>query len=481
MLEAQAHHRLKTLLRQEESDWPHHLTLSRLVGRSLRRRDTTLLQLPPSSGERWWLGVLVPLCLNPGAAAIVLTTAQRKWLLQLELPRLKEQGLQLPCWQGLTPPPGQQLWILNTDELIAVHQNNLLGERQLLIPDADQLSDRLRRSLAIRIDHNDWERLRQAHPVTDQALLDLHERLSRQVFQEAARADDCIRLQGGACQSLRDLLHLIEPCPEPWTALLATDPVQWAEWAELDHRLLQWTWQLEPLEPLQLLSGLLKNRPVLMLSESGECSRIEHELTQANVSITVTAKLREQELEEPLPLYAPRRQPLPNTEVYAQHLLEQSRRLILGRTGLTIVLVDDQQLRRQLTSALAAEFGRRVVEESTAPETNGVISAQWDWWLQHHEQVPAPEQLIVALLPIASLSSPLTASRVERLKRRGEDWFRTLLLPEALSLIPGAIAPLRRAGGRLAVLDGRLRGRSWGDQVLKQLEPWRPLQRLLPD
>jgi ATP-dependent DNA helicase DinG len=164
MLEAQAHHRLKTLLRQEESDWPHHLTLSRLVGRSLRRRDTSLLQLPPSSGERWWLGVLVPLCLNPGAAAIVLTPAQRKWLLQLELPRLKEQGLQLPCWQGPTPPPGQQLWILDTDELIEVHQNNLLGERQLLIPDADQLSDRLRRSLAIRIDHNDWERLRQAHP-----------------------------------------------------------------------------------------------------------------------------------------------------------------------------------------------------------------------------------------------------------------------------------------------------------------------------
>ena len=112
-----------------------------------------------------------------------------------------------------------------------------------------------------------------------------------------------------------------------------------------------------------------------MLSESGECSGIEHELSQANVLITVTATLREQELEEPLPLYAPRRQPLPNTEVYAQHLLEQSRRLILGRTGLTIVLVDDQQLRRQLTSALAAEFGRRVVEESTAPESNGVISA----------------------------------------------------------------------------------------------------------
>ena len=30
MLEAQAHSHLKSLLRREESNWPHHLTLSRL-------------------------------------------------------------------------------------------------------------------------------------------------------------------------------------------------------------------------------------------------------------------------------------------------------------------------------------------------------------------------------------------------------------------------------------------------------------------
>ena len=33
----------------------------------------------------------------------------------------------------------------------------------------------------------------------------------------------------------------------------------------------------------------------------------------------------------------------------------------------------------------------------------------------------------------------------------------------------------------MAILDGRLRGRSWGDQVLNRLEPWIPLQRLLPE
>ena len=84
-------------------------------------------------------------------------------------------------------------------------------------------------------------------------------------------------------------------------------------------------------------------------------------------------------------------------------------------------------------------------------------------------------------LPIASLEDPLTAARVESLKRQGRDWFRTLLLPEALAILIPAIASLRRSGGRLAILDGRVRGRSWGEQVLRALEPWDSLQRLRPD
>ena len=87
----------------------------------------------------------------------------------------------------------------------------------------------------------------------------------------------------------------------------------------------------------------------------------------------------------------------------------------------------------------------------------------------------------MALLPIASVESPLTAARVECLKHQGRDWFRDLLLPEALSLLAPAVDPLRKSQGRLAILDGRIRGRSWGKHVLRTLEPWTPLQRLLPD
>ena len=481
MLEAQAHQQLKTLLRREESDWPHHLTLSRLVGRSLRRRDSTLLRLSSGTDQRWWLGLLVPLCLSSHNAVLVIDRQQRRRLLEIELPRLRNQGFRLPCWEGDDAPDGDQLWLLDEAGLVRAHQSNRLGGRQLLLPQVDRLSTRLRRSMAIHISVEDWESLRRSHPAADGTLLEWHNRLSSRLFRQAAGTDARVRLHASDTLALTDLLRTIGAAPAPWPSLLAIEQGSWASWAELDHGQLQWRWCLEPLEPLQLLDGLLRERPVLMLSEAGTTDRLDSELEAADVRPDVTAMLRDAELMEPLPVYAPRRQPLPNTEIYAQHLLEQSRRLILGRSGLSVVLLDDTDLRRWLTSGLAGEFGSRVMEETTAPDTNGVISARWSWWLEHRDQLPEPDQLIVALLPIASLRCPLTAARVERMKQQGEDWFRTLLLPEALRLIPPAIAPLRRGGGRLAVLDGRLRGRTWGEQVLRCLEPWTPLQRLLPD
>ncbi len=481
MLEARSHQQLKHLLLQNSSPWPHHLTLSRLVARSLRRKDHTLIQLDPRSKDLWWLGLLVPLCLEAKDAVMILSDQQRRRLLKVELPQLLTKGIKLPCWEGHLPPSGNQLWLMNHSELIEAHHQGHLKSRQLIIPEADQLSQRLRDSMALSITPQDWERLRRAHPSAEASLMQLHERLSRSLFTHATRANAQVRLDGSEIQALKDLMRLLGPSPSPWPAVLKADSRFWASWAELDHRLLQWQWHLQPLEPLQNLPGLLRDQPSVLLSESRENDLVRTELDAAAFPATVMARLSEPNLQEPIPLFAPRRQPLPNTEIYAEHLLDQCRRLILGRPGITVVLLDDQQLRHQLTSELAAEFGRRVVHETTAPESNGVVCCRWAWWLHHQDQLPLPEQLIVALLPLASVESPLTAARVESLKNQGRDWFRDLLLPEALSLLTPAIAPLRKNHGRLAILDGRLRGRSWGKQVLSRLEPWTPLQRLLPD
>ena len=477
MLEARAHQQLKDLLRQEGSaPWPHHLSLSRLVARSLRRGDHTLVRLAPGSEPSWWISLLVPLALSECPLAIVVGEAQRQRLLQVELPRLAkaEPSMALPCFEGDRAPEDARVWLLNHQQLVAAWQQGWLGERQLVIPEAEQLDTLLRQALEVVVTPQHWDQLRRAQPAAESSLLSLHQRLNRRVLSAPRRPNQLVALAPDDEAPLRHLLQLLSPLPAPWPDWLAAKGDGWTSWAQLNPQLLQWQLHRHPLEPLAVLRGLLERRGAVLLGQLAPGSEL-------GLQPVVELNLGDAPLADPLPLFAPLLQPLPNSPNYGQHLLEQSRRLILGQAGLTVVLIDDDALRLGLTSGLAAEFGSRVVHESTAPEGNGVICARWCWWLEQQARLPLPSQIVIALLPIASLEDPLTAARVMALRQGGRDWFREGLLPDALTRLQLGVAGLRREGaGRLAVLDGRLRGRSWGRQVLAALEPWINLTRLLP-
>ncbi len=475
MLEARAHHQLKQLLRQEGGiRWPHHLTLSRLVARSLRRGDHTLVRLAPGSDPDWLVGLLVPLALSEAPLALVVSEPLRLRLQQVELPRLRAVGLHLPCWEGAAAPPEARLWLLSHRELEAAWRSGNLGERQLVFPEAERLEPMLRQALDRPLDSDHWEQLRRSLPSADASLLALHQRLSRRILSHPPRPSGQVPLSPEEEAPLRQLLALLGPLPEPWKAWLATGGPSWTSWATVDRQRLQWQLHRQPLEPLEVMEGLLEGRGTVLVGPLGG------EVHLAGIKPQVSVDLADPPLADPLPLYAPLRQPLPNSPHYGDHLLDHCRRLVLGQAGLSIVLVGDAALRLPLASALAAEFGSRVGHETTSPQSNGVICCGWSWWLEHQGHLPLPCQVIIGPLPIASLEDPLTAARVSRLRQQGRDWFRELLLPEALDRLRRSLAGLRRGGGRVAVLDGRLRGRSWGRQVLEALEPWVALHRLLP-
>jgi ATP-dependent DNA helicase DinG len=485
MLEARAHQQLKALLRSEGAErWPHHLTLSRLVARSLRRGDHTLVRLSPGTDPSWWIGLLVPLALSETPMALVVSDAQRQRLLQVECPRLAAAGLELACWQGERAPDRARLWLLSHRQLLRAWHEDQLADRQLVIPEAERLAEQLRQAMEVRLAPADWEALRLALPSAGSSVLSLHRRLSERILCHPRHPHQRVPISPEEEAPLRQLLQLLTPLPEPWQRWLATPAERWTSWAHVDPALLQWQLHRQPLDPLAELSGLLQGRGAVLAGELGTGGRGGQRDSPLRSDLgfrpQVSVDLGDPPLNDPLPLYAPQRQPLPNSPLYPRHLLDHCLRLVLGQPRLTVVLIDDGPLRRQLASGLAAEFGSRVEEESTAPEENGILCCRWSWWLEHQERLPQPGQIVVALLPIASLEDPLTAARVASLRQQGRDWFRELLLPEALNQLQRSLAGLRRRGGRLAVLDGRMRGRSWGRLVQEALEPWVDLPRLLP-
>ncbi len=481
MLEVNAHKHLKKYYQNNLALWPYNLTLTRLVSRSLSRKDNTFIQLSTDSKNFWWPGLLIPLCLHNNNIALILSERQYQLLLEVELPKLRSSRLDFDYEEGIELIPSEKkIWVLSYKDLIFANEKDLLKNRQLIFPESELICSELRESMSIKITPKDWENLIASHPHFEALIIDVHERLSRSFYRHSISSDTVKRIDYKELLALKEIFKDDFPSVKPWKRALTITDYEWATWAKIDSRKLSWDWHIQPLSPLQTLSGLHSKNPVLMLTNSGQNDSSFLELDSKKFTFNVKVNLGNKFNQDPIPLFVPKRQPLPNTSHFYRHIVRQCKRLILARSHPTIVLVDDLRLRLQITSELAGEFGLRVVHQTTNIETNGIICCSCNWWIINQYNLPIPGQLIFPLIPLPTLESPWIAAKVEMLKHQGRDWFREFLFPETLTILLKSLAIIRGADVRVAILDGRMHYRSWGKLIFQALEPWVALERLLP-
>ena len=235
---------------------------------------------------------------------------------------------------------------------------------------------------------------------------------------------------------------------------------------------------ISPYNPIYDVNLRLQKCSIIMLSHLSSYKLISKKFFDFNFNLNVS--LQKKYKSKPITLFLPFRQPVPNSEIFYKHVLLNCRRLICYKNCFTVILLDDLSLRYKLLSILASEFGRRVVHEYHSISNNTILFCSNDWWLLNNEVLPDPKLIIMCILPLKSLSDPVTLKNINVLKSQKEDWFRDYLLNHALIVMPHLIEPLRRSKGVLAVLDGRVRSRSWGERFLSSIEPWIPLKSLVP-
>jgi len=481
MLEVNSHENLKKYYQNNLALWPHNLTLTRLVSRSLSRKDNTFIQLSSDSKNSWWPSLLIPLCLHNNNIVLILSERQYRLLFEVELPKLRSSRLGFDYVEGIELiPSDKKIWVLRYQDLIFANEKDLIKNRQLIFPEFEFISSELRESMSMKITPKDWEDLIASHSRFQASIVEVHERLSRSLFSHSVSSDAVIRIDYSELLALKEILKDDLPSAMPWKRVLNVVNNEWVTWAKLDNQKLTWDWHIQPLLPLQTLTCLLSKNTLLMLANSGQSDSSFLDLNSKKITFNVKVNLGNKFDQEPIPLFVPKRQPLPNTSHFYRHILRQCQRLILTRTRPTIILVDDSQLRLQITSELAGEFGLRVVHETTNIETNGIICCSCNWWMTNQYNLPTPDQLIFPVIPLPTLESPWIAAKVEMLKYQGRDWFREFLFPETLTILLKSLVIIRGKDVRVAILDGRMHYRSWGKLIFEALEPWVALERLLP-
>ncbi len=496
MIEVEVHQQLRAFLREQgEPYWHHHLTMARLVARALRLGRSALIQAGAPSGYhgRYRLSYLMPLLIWQEPVVLVATEAVQQRLLMVEFPRLRQwiqtnkvirTGDRFPTddFQGLllTTP---EAWL--SDRLH--NEGRFPAGIPTIIDGVDDLETWTRDQLTTRLHPQDWDALMVACPEQIELIRDTRVQLTRSIFQHPVNPYDRYLIDpqeqeilDGLYQSLQkshadqaDLSYL----PLPWQsfgqALRAGEQLLWV--ALMRHQ-GQFLLNASPVEVGSHLQPIWSQQPVVLiggtLDSETEAKTYRQQMGLGDLTCLKFSVDRQTEL---IQLYVPDRLPMPNTPQF-QPVLMQEIRALLGATntvnqGLTVVLVEDVPLKAQVGSMLAAEYGSRVQVEKTCLDDHGVLIAGWSFWRQHQAVLPAPNLLIIATLPIPSLEDPLVAGRVAHHKQLHQDWFRLYLLPETLSELQRAIAPIRETQGVVALLDNRVNHRSYGQQVLAALSP----------
>jgi ATP-dependent DNA helicase DinG len=501
VIEVEVHQQLRAFLREQgEPYWHHHLTMARLVARALRLGRSALIQAGAPSGYhgRYRLSYLMPLLLWQGSAILVAPEAIQQRLLMVEIPRLRqwiatEKPIQTgDRWLGddfqgllLTTP---QSWL--SDRL---HQEGRFPENVLTIIDGiDDLEDWTRSLLSIQLRTKDWDDLMQHYPEQSELIRDVRVQLTRLIFQHPPNPYNCYLLESPEQATLLDLIQSLQasspsdssnrlnPCkmmPQPWQTfgqqLQAEGQLFWTEVARQQGL---FSLHCAPAEVATTLHPIWQQQPVVLIGGALDLEANAPTFRQRiGLEDLTCVKFSPDRQHELIQLYLPDGLPMPNTPQFQPVLLQEIRALLnatnTANQGLTVVLVGDVPLKAQVGSILAAEFGSRVQVEKTCLDENGILITGWEFWQHHQAVLPAPHLLVIATLPLPSLEDPLVAGRVAHYKRSRQDWFRLYLLPESLSELQRAIAPVREAQGVVALLDNRVNHRSYGQQVLSAMSP----------
>jgi ATP-dependent DNA helicase DinG len=487
VIEVEVHQQLRAFLKEQgEPYWAHHLTMARLVARALRLGRSALIQTGAPSGYhgRYRLSYLVPILMWQEPVLLVASEAVQQRLLMVEIPRL--------C-QWIDPPKPIQVsdrWIPDYRGIILTTPESWLSDRinqenrfpdyiPTLIDGADDLETWARDQLTVQIQPADWSALMLACPAHQDFIRDVRVQLTRAAFQHPPSPYDCYLIELFEREILASLRKKLAPQPLPsiWERFFKQIQTEGQlVWTEIARESGQFSLRCTPTDIAPILSSVWSQQPTVLIGGALDLdteATIYRERLGLGDDLTCL-KFALDRQDDLIQLYQPEGVPMPNTPQFQTALLNELRSLLSASSsvqGLSVILIGDTPLRAQVGSILAAEFGSRVQVERTCLDENGILVAGWEFWREHQSVLPAPEVLAIATLPIPSLENPLVAGRVSRYKQLRKDWFRLYLLPEALSELQRAIAPVRDRQGVVALLDSRVIHRTYGSQVLSALSP----------
>ena len=480
MLEIVSHKYLKKLVKSQDLNWEHIYSFGRILSKCLQTKDNYLINSEIFSTSEWYPALLVSLFLYEQDSIFILSRNQFELLVKNNLPFLKELGFSFQLNNDKIIFPSHEIRVLTLDKLIHEYCDLEFLNQRIIFTESQNIKENLKEFFKISLLREDWFGKSDLAAIRTDQLIKIYNNLKQKFFSRAIPDKNYIYLEENEIKFLKNFFSTNSFFSEKFSKVNIALSSDWACWVSLDYENFEWILNLEPIDELIEIIDLFRRNHFIFLS----CSRNDHFLMKYfkahSVEVDLSLNFKSNYLEKNILIYVPSRQILPNNPIFPSLILKKCKKLIFLRKGLNVVLTNDNHLKRDLATRLASYYGQKVLLESLPEHDENIICASFSWWIKNMNLISYPQQIIVPLLPIPSISKPINAITVSHIKRQSRDWFREFLLVEAFQFLDRSVAPLRRNSGKLVILDGRINNRKWGRELLQMIKPSKVIHYKFP-
>ncbi len=480
MLEILSHQYLKSFLRDQSINWVHIYSFGRLISKCIDNDSTYLINSEIFSSNDWLPPILISLFLKEEDSTFILSKEKIQFISQLQIDLLKNLGFN---------------FILKNDQLIFANHNVRLITIQDLLNDPNSLNLRnhrivysgiedikqdLKNHFRISLFKKDWTKNFKEFELINQKFIKVYDSLKKKFFMRRVFGTSYIHLDEKEISFFSNFFHENSCFSDKFLSINKALSQGWACWVKLNDTNLDWDLYLQPIDELSQIKEFFSNNKFVFLSALRRDNFLQMYLKKHSLNIDLVINFKSNFEEKKIAIYIPSKQLLPNNPLFTNSISDKCKKLILFRKGLTLVLSDDIDLKTNLATELASRFGKRVLLETIPSNRNEILCSSFDWWIMNSYLIQIPEQIIIPLLPIPNMSEPINAITVSHKKKLSQDWFRDFFLPQARIKLERSISPLRRNSGKLIILDGRVKKRNWGRLLLRNIQPSKEINHMLP-
>jgi len=480
MLEILSHQYLKNFLRDQSIKWKHIYSFGRIISKCIENDSTYLINSEIFSTDEWLAPILISLFLKEEDSILVLSKEKIRFISQFQIDLLKNLGFNFIFKNDQLIFANHLVHLITIQDLL--NEPNFLNLRnhRIVYSGIEDIKQDLKNHFRISLLKKDWTKNFKEFELINQKFINVYDSLKKKFFMRKVLGNSYINLYEKEISFLSNFFHENSFFSEKFSSVNKALSQGWACWVKLNDTNLDWDLYLQPIDELSQIREFFSNNKFVFLSVLRKDNFFQMYLKKHSLDIDLVINFKSNFVEKKISLYVPPKQLLPNNPLFINSVLDKCKKLMLFRKGLTLVLSDDIDLKTNLATELASNYGRRVLLETIPSGNNEILCSSFDWWIMNSYLIQIPEQIIIPLLPIPNMTEPINAITVSHKKKLSQDWFRDLFLPQARLKLERSISPLRRNSGKLIILDGRANKRNWGRLLLQNIQPSKQINYMLP-